>query len=86
MIILSPQRHASEGQEAYTGMGGGEKVRKEKEANNTARREGRKNGKIYREMAITGKLFRPENMNVQFVTLLFERHTCLPGMVWFGNL
>ena len=81
MILLSLQCQANKGQEAYTGMSGGEKVSKKKEANNTARREGRKNGKIHREMAITGKLFRPENMNVQFVTLLCERHTCLPGMV-----
>lgn len=56
-----------------------------KEANNTARRGGRKNGKIYREMAITGKLFRPENMRVQSVTLLCERHTCLPGD-WPGTV
>jgi hypothetical protein len=45
-------------------MSGGEKVRKKKETNNTSRREVRKNGKIQREMTITRKLFRPENMKV----------------------
>jgi hypothetical protein len=38
---MSPQCQASKGQEAYTGMSGGEKVKKKKEANNTARREER---------------------------------------------
>jgi len=51
-------------------MSGGDKVRKKTEANNTARRERRMNGKIHREMAITGKLVRPENRKVQYVTLM----------------
>ena len=38
------------------------------------------NGKIHREMAITGKLVRPENRKVQSVTLMWTTHLSL---VWF---